>query len=283
MSETQEYQPEEISAFILEKIRKLAKTKLQGDVNSAAISVPVYFGNSQKQATKDAAYLAGFEVVYLIDEPTAVALAFQYENKIDAKQERNILIYNFGRVTLDVSIVNARGDFCDLSATDYDCHLGGRDIDQEIFKYVCEELQKKCKKLIRNVKIDQKLIQICEDSKKYLSTNPRYYFTADVLGVRERFEIILTRRNFEKITNHIFNKAMEVLKNCLRMAKLEKDDIDVIVMIGGSTRIPKVKAMIEEYFGKEKVRYLVNADHQFTRGAIMYASTFMSNKFEKAS
>ena len=280
VSELERFRPEEIIAFILEKIRTLAKTKLQGDVSTAVISVPVFYGDRQKQATKDAAHSAGFEVVHLIPEPTAVALAYQFENKIDAEQERNILIYNFGRVSLDVSIINAKGNFCDLLTADFDCHLGGRDLDREIYKYVWEELRK-CKKDSKLKKL--RLLQLSENCKTYLSTNPRFFFTRNSSRIEQNFGIPVTRENFEEIASHIFDKAMEVVENCLKKAKLEKDGIDVIVMVGGCTRIPKVRKMVEEYFGKDKVKYLMDSNYQIARGAIVHASTLKSNKTEKIS
>ena len=280
INDTRMYYPEEISTFILKKIRNLAESKLEQIVNTAVITIPAYFGSSQREATKDAAYLAGYEVVHLINEPTAAALAYQFENKGYSKREKNIMIYDFGESTFDVSIINAKGNHCEVLAIDGDCHLGGTDIDHAIFQYVCDKLPEKLKIFTRNVKNRRRLLKACEECKKHLSTSKNYHFSTDLLAGKEDFEIQLTSRQFEKSAEHIFKRTIEVVKTCLEMAKFKTDDIDTVVMVGGSTRIPKVKQMIEELFGKGKVKYTVNPDHQVAKGAIVYASTLVCDKTE---
>ena len=279
ISENQKYHPEEISKFILEEVRKLAEGRLNENVNTAVVTIPAYFGSSQREATKDAASLAGFEAVHLINEPTAAALAYLFEKESPPNLERNILVYDFGGGTFDVSIVKGKGKHCQVLAVDGDCHLGGAEIDNLLAEHIRDLARSRIPEFASSYtnKIKVRLSERAEHCKRKLTNFVEYKLNVDdLVPSKGSLELIIPRRTLESLAEPLFTKTITIMENCLKMAKLKKDDIDVVLMVGGSTRIPKVREMVQKYFGDEKVKFTGNPDQEVAKGAIAFASTLDS-------
>jgi heat shock protein 1/8 len=274
------FQPEEISAIILEKMKEIAEKYLGQKVTKAVITVPAYFNESQRQATKDAGKIAGLEVLRIINEPTAAALAYGF-NECSITTGKNILVYDFGGGTLDCSLLTIKNKVFNVRATSGNTYLGGEDIDNALVKYCINDFKKKTKvDISNNKKAIQKLKIKCEQAKKVLSTVKSTEILVDSLHNTLHYKLYLTRSKFENICKKIFQKAFNPIKIVLDEACLQKSDIDNIVLVGGSSRIPKIQKMISKFFNKE-LSFTINMDEAVAHGAAIQAALLNNNQTTK--
>ncbi|CAN1189443.1 Heat shock 70 kDa protein BIP1 [Linum perenne] len=265
--ETKSFSPEEISAMALGKMKETAESYLGKDVNGAVVTVPAYFNDAQRQATKDAGTIAGLNVVRIVNEPTAGALAYGWKSNFNEK--RKILVYDLGGGTFDVSILEIEGNVFQILATGGDTHLGGGDFDQRVMKYFMELIKRKYRKDVSgDSKAIGKLRKECERVKRALSCQLREVsVNIDYFVNGMDFSEVLTRAKFEELNSDLFEKTLEVVKSTIEDSGIRKSDIDDIVLVGGSTRIPKVREMLRDMFdGKEPCKG-VNPDEAVAYGA----------------
>ncbi len=263
-----EYTPPEISAKTLRKLKEAAEAYLGYKINKAVITVPAYFNDSQRQATKDAGQIAGLEVARIINEPTAASLAYG----LDKKEGEKIAVFDFGGGTFDISVLQNMGEgVLRVISTNGDTHLGGDDIDQEIINYVAEQFKKEQGiDLRKDTMALQRLQEACEKAKKELSSAQSTdinlpFITADASGPKH-LQMNITRAKFEQLADHIIERCREPVNQALRDANLRPNEIDEVVLVGGSTRIPKVQELVKSVFGKEPHRG-VNPDEVVAVGA----------------
>ncbi|MBQ6179545.1 MAG: molecular chaperone DnaK [Bacteroidales bacterium] len=263
------YSPQEISAMILQKMKKTAEDYLRQDVTEAVITVPAYFSDSQRQATKEAGKIAGLDVKRIINEPTAAALAYGLDKK---NKDMKVAVYDLGGGTFDISILELGGGVFEVKSTNGDTHLGGDDFDQEIINWLAAEFA------AENGGIDlkkdpmalQRLKEAAEKAKIELSnqtsTEINLPYIMPVDGIPKHLVKTLTRAKFEQICDNLFQRSIEPCRIALRDAGLQASDIDEVLLVGGSTRIPKVQQLVKEFFGKEPNKS-VNPDEVVAIGA----------------
>merc|ERR1712125_159445 len=255
--------PEEVSSMILTKMKETAENHLGQEVRHAVITVPAYFNDAQRQATKDAGAIAGLNVLRIINEPTAAAIAYG----LDKKKEKNILVYDLGGGTFDVSLLTIDNGVFEVLATSGDTHLGGEDFDQRVMQHLVRVFQKKHgKDMSKDKRAMQKLRREVEKTKRALSSTHQARLEIEGLFEGVDFSETLTRARFEEINNDLFKKTLVPVKQVLDDSGLKKGDIDEIVLVGGSTRIPKVQQLIKDFFNKEPYRG-VNPDEAVAFGA----------------
>ncbi|MBD3384577.1 molecular chaperone DnaK [candidate division KSB1 bacterium] len=262
-----EYTPQELSAIILQKMKQTAEDHLGEKVTDAVITVPAYFNDSQRQATKEAGEIAGLNVRRIINEPTAASLAYG----LDKKANEKIAVYDLGGGTFDISILEIGDGVFEVKATNGDTHLGGDDFDQRIIDWMVDEfIKQEGVDLSKDPMALQRLKEAAEKAKVELSSTSQTeinlpFITATDSGPKH-LNMTLTRSNFEKLCDDLFTRSLEPVKKALQDAGLEPSEIDEIVMVGGSTRMPKIQQMVKEYFGKELHRG-VNPDEVVAIGA----------------
>ncbi len=263
-----EYTPPEISARILRKLKEAAEAYLGHKVNKAVITVPAYFNDSQRQATKDAGQIAGLEVARIINEPTAAALAYG----LDRKEHEKIVVFDLGGGTFDVSVLQVADGVFQVISTNGDTHLGGDDFDQVLINYVADEFKKENGIDLRKDPMAlQRLQEACEKAKKELSSASSTdinlpFITADASGPKH-LQFNITRSKFEQLEDSLFERCRGPVQQALKDAKLEPKDIDEVVLVGGSTRIPKVQELVQKMFGGKEPHKGVNPDEVVAVGA----------------
>ena len=263
--EAKVFSPEQISAMILEKMKKQAEAFLDAKVTSAVITVPAYFNDSQRQATKDAATIAGLNVLRILNEPSAAAFAYGFENQ---HSDKNILIYDLGGGTFDVSILALRNGNFEVVSCNGDSHLGGDDFDNNLAKYVIDQYCKEKDEDIRsNRRWKARVKDACENCKQELS----FATTSRIEFEEYDFECTISRFLFEDLNSALFKKTISIVDKTLRDASLSKDAIHEVVLVGGSTRIPKIQELLSNCFPHSKVCKSINPDEAVAMGALIMA------------
>lgn len=272
-----DYRPEEVSAMILGKLKADAEARLGEKVTEAVITVPAYFNDAQRKATQDAGKIAGLDVKRIINEPTAAALAYGFNKKKDEK----LVVFDFGGGTFDVTVLEVGDDVVEVKSTDGDAHMGGRDIDQEIVRWLIAEFKKSEGIDLGTDKLAlQRLDEAAEKAKLELSSSLETeinipFITSGSDGPKHML-LKLTRAKLDEIANEFIDRAMEITKRALEASPFKKEEIDEIIMVGGQTRMPKIVDRVKEYFGKEPNKS-INPDEVVALGAAIQAGIFQGD------
>ena len=271
-NEEKTFHPEEISAMVIQRLKDTTESYLGHELKKVVITVPAYFNDSQRQATKDAGAIAGLEVLRIINEPTAAAIAYGLD-KTDDKREKNILVFDCGGGTHDVSILTLDGGIFEVKATGGDTHLGGSDIDNLIVDYLCDDIKKKHKMDVReNARALKRLNIAAEKAKKNLSSASTTSVEIDSLMDGVDYNTNLSRAKFESLADKVFQRTLKPLEQLLKDAKMGKSDIHEIVLVGGTTRIPKLQELLSSYFNGKQLNKSLNPDEAVAYGAAVQAS-----------
>merc|ERR1711966_486174 len=272
--------PEEVSSMVLTKMKETAEAYLGKDVKHAVITVPAYFNDSQRQATKDAGLIAGLNVLRIINEPTAAAIAYGLEKK--GTGEKNILIFDLGGGTFDVSLLTIDDGIFEVKATAGDTHLGGEDFDNRLVNHFIAEFKRKHKKDITgNPRALRRLRTACERAKRTLSSTAQTSVEIDSLYEGVDFFTSITRARFEEMNMDLFRKCMEPVEKVLRDAKMDKSAVHEVVLVGGSTRIPKVQQLLSDFFNGKELCKSINPDEAVAYGAAVQAAILSGEGNEK--
>ena len=281
--EEKKFSAEEISSMILVKMKEIAEAYLGKEIKNAVVTVPAYFNDSQRQATKDAAVIAGINCMRIINEPTAAAIAYGLDKKDqNGGAERNVLIFDLGGGTFDVSLLTIEEGIFEVKATAGDTHLGGEDFDQRLMNHFVQEFKRKHKKDITgNARALRRLRTSCERAKRTLSSTAQTSIEIDSLFEGVDFYTSITRARFEELNMDLFRKCMEPVEKCLRDSKIDKSAVHEIVLVGGSTRIPKVQSLLSDFFNGKELCKSINPDEAVAYGAAVQAAILSGEGNEK--
>ena len=277
------FQPEEISSMVLTKMKETAEAFLGYEVSDAVITVPAYFNDSQRQATKDAGQIAGLNVKRIINEPTAAAIAYGLE-KEKGEGEKNVLIYDLGGGTFDVTLLTIEDGVFEVKATAGDTHLGGEDFDRKLMEHFIKEFKKKHKQDISdNKKSIRRLQTACEKAKRTLSSSTSANLEIDSLYDGVDFSSVITRAKFESLCSDLFRKTLDPVEKVLKDSGISKSKVDEIVLVGGSTRVPKIQVQLSEFFNGKSLNKSINPDEAVAYGAAVQAAILSGVQDEKVS
>lgn len=280
--EEKQFAAEEVSSMVLIKMKEIAEAYLGSTIKNAVVTVPAYFNDSQRQATKDAGVIAGLNVLRIINEPTAAAIAYGLDKKATSVGEKNVLIFDLGGGTFDVSLLTIEEGIFEVKATAGDTHLGGEDFDNRLVNHFVQEFKRKYKKDISsNPRALRRLRTAAERAKRTLSSTAQTTIEIDSLYEGVDFYSTITRARFEELNMDMFRKCMDPVEKCLRDAKMDKSSIHDVVLVGGSTRIPKVQQLLQDFFNGKELCKSINPDEAVAYGAAVQAAILSGEGNEK--
>jgi len=282
--EQKTFSAEEISSMVLVKMKETAESYLGKSIKDAVITVPAYFNDSQRQATKDAGAIAGMTVLRIINEPTAAAIAYGLDKKKGKGAESNILIFDLGGGTFDVSILTIEDGIFEVKSTAGDTHLGGEDFDNRMVDHFVKEFQRKHKKDISgNKRALRRLRTACERAKRTLSASAQANLEIDSLFEGIDYYTSITRARFEELCSDLFRGTLDPVEKAMRDAKMDKGQIHDIVLVGGSTRIPKIQKLLSEFFNGKELNKSINPDEAVAYGATIQAAILTGEEHESVT
>ncbi|KAL4400435.1 Heat shock protein Ssb1 [Malassezia pachydermatis] len=282
LGEKKQFSPQEISSMVLTKMKEIAEAKIGKEVKKAVVTVPAYFNDSQRLATKDAGSIAGLDVLRIINEPTAAAIAYGLDSK--SSQEKNVLIFDLGGGTFDVSLLNITGGVFAVKATAGDTHLGGEDFDNALLEHFKKEFERKNKvDMSEDARALRRLRSACERAKRTLSSVTQTTVEVDSLFQGIDFQANITRARFEEINAAAFKGTLDPVAKVLKDSKIPADKVDDIVLVGGSTRIPKIQALVSEYFNGRQLNKSINPDEAVAYGAAVQGAVLTNQTSDKTA